>query len=188
VLNGENYNIDRITENTKRYFFDECIPIVVNSHNENFDKINLIFMEAFKIKFTDKVQEDININLFKEEMRKILNDSYLNFPLDANKFTENEIFNKNRFDSRSINTNFLSKAGYGYGNGYNFTGSNNPHKFSEGNIEFKFSIFFGDEIKIKAIIEIIQEKLKVIYLSKKGQNFQNVENMTFEKMFYNQSK
>jgi hypothetical protein len=185
ILNEENFNIDRITENTKRFFFEECIPSVVNSHNENFDKINLIFIEAFKIKLIDKVQEDININIFKEEMKKILNDSYLNFPIDANKFTQNEILNKNRYDSRSINTNFFMKDGYGYGyenqyDNYNENDNNYLMKNEGRKNEFKFCIFFGDEAKIKLIIEIIQEKLKNIYMVKKGQNLENIEKMLYQ--------
>lgn len=133
-------------------------------------------METFKIKFSDKVQEDININIFKEEMKKILNDSYLNFPLDHNKFNENEIFNKNRFDSRNINTNLFSKQGsYNYDNNFPYSGKDNysGNNFRyEANKEYKFCIFFGDDNKIKAMIQIIQEKLKFIFLSKKGQNFE----------------
>lgn len=110
ILNGENYNIDRITENVKRYFFDECIPSVVNSHYENFNKIEFMFTQAFRIKLSDKVQDEINNNYFKDEMKKLINDSYLNYPLEFNKFNENDFFYNNKYELRNINTNLFAES------------------------------------------------------------------------------
>lgn len=179
ICNGMNFNMDRITENTKRYFFDECIPLLVNSHNENFDKIALIFSEAFKVKFTDKIQEDVNMNIFEEDMRKIINDSLLHFPVN---FCDSELWNKNHYASGDYNaSNLFNKKG-NIGNAFNFNGFSGFSNFSpfkenekfeeekNSSGEYKYYIFFGDEIKIKKLIEIVIDKYRNLFVTKTEQN------------------
>lgn len=172
ILKGFNYNFERIIENTKRYFFEECIPFIINSHNENFDKIDFILSESFNIKIVDDVREDSNFEEFHHEMKKVINDTYIHFPLDTDTINQNQHFNKKSLMNSntyskglftfSSDSNYMERKGMNFGFG--------QHDYSKWKIkkEFKFYLFFGDENKIKILIDLINDKLKLVNFAKRS--------------------
>lgn len=148
IFNGENYNINRLIENVKKFYFEESIPYILNYHFENFDKLNKIFIETLKVQMSSKIQEEIDAKLFKDEMFRTIHDSYLSFSTDnifdffagQNKQYEGKEFRNFEWESKRLDFD-RNKVNY------------------DKNKGIKFCFFFGDSKKIKLLIEIIDAKL-----------------------------
>ncbi len=177
ALDGENYNVNRLIENTKKFFIEENIPYILNYHFENFDKLNKIFTETLKIQLSSRMQEETDLKVFKEEMFKTIHDSYLSFPNDEmfdffsgksqnfyyqserNFNGKNASVNSNAGNTRNFNQttgqfrNYSNNRGYsGYRREYDCDGKVDMNRI-------KFCLFFGDNKKIKLLIQIIDSKL-----------------------------
>lgn len=172
ALDGENYNVNRLIENTRKFFVEEQIPYILNYHFENFDKINKIFTEALKIQMSSCMQEEIDPKVFKEDMFKIIHDSYLNFPTEG-MFDFFSGKNQNLYGESGRNYN----QGPGQFNEYVNTGGFYDKKRFEfdGKVDrnrVKFCFFFGDNKKIKMLIQIIDSKLFLLMKNRMQQGQQ----------------
>lgn len=178
ALDGENLNVNRLIENTKKFFVEENIPHVLNYHFENFDKINKIFTETLKIQMSSTMQEEeADPKVFKEEMFKVIHDSYLSFPaegmFDFFSGKSQNFYEQSGRNFESKNAYFNANAKYGTGfNPYNYDGDYAGNRAFYGaqvkGFDFdgkldrnriRFCFFFGDNKKIKMLIQIIDSKL-----------------------------
>jgi hypothetical protein len=157
ALDGENYNINRLIENTKKFFVEENIPYILNYHFENYDNINKIFVETLKIQMIPKMQEEIDNKFFKEEMFKTIHDSYLSFSNDGifNFFAgkNQTLYEQNQKEANAKNIFFGGNKG-----NYNDHLRFNLDEKQDLN-KIKFSFFYGDNMKIKILMQIIDSKL-----------------------------
>jgi len=171
ILAGENYNINRLIENTKKFFVEENIPNLLNYHFENFDKINKIFIETLKIQLMPTMQEEIENKTFQDEMSNIIHDSYLSFPTDGiyNIFgSKNQGLYGQNEKNFNLNKGFFGDYKRNYSQSeneiYNRRGDiNDNYNFNidgkQDRNKIKFSFFYGDNRKIKILIQIIDSKL-----------------------------
>lgn len=180
VFEGENYNINRLIENTKKFFSEENIPYILNYHFENFDNINKIFIETLKVELVSKMQDEIDLSFFKEEMSKLIHDSYLNFPNDGlySSFGKlQNFYDSNERNYSGINRQFdttVNQQQFLLNKNFNFAQQSSIPDMSRNDRNFdkkkiKFSIYFGDNRKIKLLIDIIDSKLFMLMKNKFNQ-------------------
>lgn len=148
---------------------------------------------------SSRMQEEIEPKLFKEEMFKVIHDSYLSFPTDdmfdffSGKSQNFQEKSGRNFDAK--NSFFNADAGYRsgfnqsagqYGDYLDKRGHYGDSRASEidGKLDrnrIKFCFFFGDNKKIKMMIQIIDSKLFLLMKNRLQQGQQgNIAKSGFE--------
>jgi len=192
ALEGENYNVNRLIENVKKFFVDENIPYILNYHFENFDKLNKIFNKTLKIQMSSRMQEEIDTKLFKEEMFKVIHNSYLSFPTDSmfdffggksQSFYYEQSNNTNGFDLNKETGRDFAQVPTKFGIN-NWDGKGNEFDVKLDKDRVKFCFFFGDIRKIKILIEIIDSKLFLLMKNRFQEKQEgNIERSRFESSY-----
>ena len=135
-----NINYTKWVTRMKNFVSLKLLPVVVSQHNSNLNYLNQI-MSYFGIKFINTLpQEDINNNYLKVFLEKI------------NKIYSDEFKNENNNNNDSVSYFDFSK----------YLNNSNEKNFSKINNNNHIEIFFGDNRKIKKIMDIISDKLKEI--------------------------
>ena len=190
------YSIDKIPRelvninykswiNRMKYFISRnLIPNIVAKHDENLSNINLIlaplglklistlpeneendFLKVFKerIYFINTNKIDINFDFNKNKLNNILYNKAKNFCNDnllfMNKDNNFDEFNNNKFSNISMFPSLINFNDY-------LSEKNEKDKFNPENKLKK--IFFGDTIKIKQILGIVENRINMLEILKEG--------------------
>ena len=170
-----------------KYFISRnLIPNIVAKHDENLSNINLIlaplglklistlpeneendFLKVFKerIYFINTNKIDINFDFNKIKLNNILYNKAKNFCNDnllfMNKDNNFDEFNNNKFSNISMFPSLINFNDY-------LSEKNEKDKFNPENKLKK--IFFGDTIKIKQILGIVENRINMLEILKENQN------------------
>lgn len=132
--------------NFQAFLTNSLIPNFLDDHVKNLDMINYFFNNSLEINFEETIQEENEYDILEEIKKKIFSFNFSQI------VTEERNFNPNTFN-----------------NSYSGIGLNNLNNASNINSNFqektpaKFKIFFGDNFKIKVILDTIEKKIASLH-------------------------
>lgn len=192
ALNQDNnmlkYNIDKIPRDLaninyknwiikmKNFISRNLIPNIVSKHDDNISNLNTI-LSSLGIKITSSLTEnegDDYLRILKEKIY-FVNSNKININLDKNENKLGNILNKNQKNFYENNFRFMNKdidnnmsifpSLMNFSNYLNETNENDKYDI-EKNLK---NVFFGDTIKIKQILAIIENKISSLEMQKNSE-------------------
>jgi len=192
ALNQDNnmlkYNIDKIPRELaninyknwiirmKNFISRNLIPNIISKHDDNISNLNSI-LSSLGIKITSSLTDDIEddyLRILKEKIY-LLNSNKININLDNNENKLGNILNRNKKNFYENNLKFMNKdedknmsifpSLMNFSNYLNDTNENYKYD-SEKNLK---KVFFGDTIKIKQILAIVENKINSLEMQKNSE-------------------